>query len=72
MFANRIQNFLDAPVLPNGSFMPAFVACPAPLFAAFGPAQQAFVAEVYQRARELAQAQLRPPVRRWLPEFSRN
>lgn len=65
MFENRIRDFFAVPTIP------AFVACPAPLFATFTTAHQSFIAEVYRRARELTEAQLRTP-RRVVPEFSRN
>ena len=73
MFENRVRNFYAAPILTMSGVghQPAFVACPAPLFTSFTSAQQAFVAEVYRRAQELTEAQLRPPRRR-IPEFSRN
>jgi hypothetical protein len=72
MIANRLQGLL-APTAPaEGVFQPAFVACPAPLFATFNPAQQSFIAEVYRQAQELAQAQLRKPLRKRIPEFSVN
>ena len=74
MFANRVSNFLAAPALVPVAvgFCPAFVACPAPLFASFTAAHQAFIAEVYRRAQELTEAQMRRPARRALPEFSLN
>ncbi|HJZ53865.1 MAG TPA: hypothetical protein VKE74_02845 [Gemmataceae bacterium] len=50
--------------------LPAFVPCP--VFAAFSPSQQSFVAEVYRLAREMTEAQLRKPSRSWPPAFSRN
>ena len=49
----------------------AFVPCPCP-FAAFPPAHQMFIAEVYRLAREMTEAQLRKPARPFPPEFSRN
>jgi hypothetical protein len=49
---------------------PAFVPCP--VFLAYHPAQQLFVAEVYRVAREMTEAQLRPPARPWPPAFSMN
>lgn len=69
MFENRISNLFVPPELAPA---PAFMACPAPLFATYTAAQQAFVAEVYRRALELTEAQFRKPVRRGIPEFSRN
>ncbi len=76
MFENRISEFFADPVLaPVGvpcEECHGFVACPAPLFATFTAAQSAFVAEVYRRAQELTEAQLRKPTRRRLPDFSRN
>jgi hypothetical protein len=74
MFENRIQalytDHIPTPVAAG--FIPAFVACPAPLFATFSPSHLSFVAEVYRRAQELVAAQLQMPVRRRIPEFSRN
>jgi hypothetical protein len=74
MFANRIRDFLsDTTHIPAiAGSTPAFVACPAPLFATFNPMQQSFVAEVYRRAQELTEAQLQQPTRRLIPEFSMN
>jgi len=73
MFANRIREHF-APILTPAAtdFQPAFVACPLPVFSAFTPSHQAFVAEVYRRAQELTEAQLRKPARRPIPEFSLN
>ena len=74
MFENRIRGFFHspspAPIAAETST--AFVACPAPLYATFSPAQHAFVAEVYRRAQELARERLRQRVRSRTPEFSRN
>ena len=70
MLVNRLKEFVADPALPGS--VPAFVACPVALFATFGPAQQAFIAEVYRRAQEMTEAQLRKPARRAIPEFSRN
>jgi hypothetical protein len=74
MFANRISDYFDAPSLTPtvAIFQPAFIACPAPLMATFSAAQHAFVAEVYRRAQELTESQLRKPARRPLPQFSLN
>lgn len=77
MFQNRITGFYESAhateteTLVPASF-PAFVACPTQLFAMVGGTQQAVIAEVYRQAYELAQAQLKAPVRRRLPEFSVN
>jgi hypothetical protein len=74
MFENRIRKFLvlsESTSAIAGS-LPAFVACPVPLLAIFTPAQQSFVAEVYRRAQELTESQLRKPTRRMMPQFSRN
>jgi len=74
MFENRIKEFFAEPLTTPAlaGVVPAFVACPAPLFASFSPGQQSFVAEVYRLARELAEAQLHEPARRTIPEFSLN
>jgi hypothetical protein len=75
MFENRVRDWFASPVVTalDVEFQPAFVACPAPLFGAYGPVHQAFVAEVYRRAQEQTEAQFRePPRRRWIPEFSPN
>ena len=74
MFENRVQEYYAAPILtPAGAgVQTAFVPCPVPLFATFNYAQQAFVAEVYRRAQELAAAQLKKPTPRPIPEFSLN
>jgi hypothetical protein len=73
MLENRIGHlFRETVAAPAGSDHVGFVACPLPLFAAFTAAQQSFVAEVYRRAQELTAAQLRKPVRKTIPEFSRN
>jgi hypothetical protein len=74
MFENRIRKFLPLPEsIPafTGS-LTAFVACPVPLLAVFTPAHQSFVMEVYRRAQELTESQLRKPTRRAIPEFSLN
>ncbi len=47
----------------------AFVPCP--VFALFGPMQQAQVTEIYRIAAELTREQLRPK-RAFAPAFSRN
>jgi hypothetical protein len=74
MFANRISQFFsDTESTPGPSEPPpAFVPFPVPLFAIYTAAQQAFVAEVYRRARELTEAQLRKPAHRPRREFSLN
>jgi hypothetical protein len=75
MFENRISHLFlvpEAATLTALSPAAGFVACPAPLFATFTAAQQSFVAEVYRRAQELTESQLRKPTRRGVPEFSRN
>lgn len=74
MFANRIEKY--ASLLENAAFpMPvatAFVACPMPLFAHFSQAQQLVVAEIYRRAREMTDKQLRKPSRSAIPVASLN
>lgn len=74
MLENRIRNFLvyDESIPAAAGSLPAFVACPVPLLAIFTPAQHSFVAEVYRRAQEMTEKQLRKPTRRVIPEFSRN
>jgi len=77
MFENRIQGFFSLPArTPAASAVAgqfaAFVVCPAPLCASFTPTHQAFVAEVYRRAQELTESQLRKPSQRAIPEFSLN
>ncbi|VTT99954.1 unnamed protein product [Gemmataceae bacterium] len=73
MFENRISAFFTtsefAPVAPGST--PAFVACPVTMFGQTVN-QVAYVAEVYRRAQELTQSQLRKPVRSSRPEFSMN
>lgn len=73
MFENRISEFFTtseyAPA-PAG-FAPAFVACPVAMFGQTVN-QAAYVAEVYRRAQELTQSQLRKPVRSSRPQFSMN
>jgi hypothetical protein len=74
MFENRIRDFF-ATIDPTPAFtgaIPAFMACPVPLLANYSLAQQSFVAEVYRRAQELTESQLRKPARRLIPEFSLN
>jgi len=71
MFENRIRDFSLPASAPVNDTVPAFVACPAPLFASFSVAHQSFVAEVYRRAQELTEAQMRKPARR-IPAFSLN
>jgi hypothetical protein len=74
MFENRIRNFLASPEYTPAfaGSLPAFVACPAPLLAMYTPAQHSFFAEVYRRAQELTESQLRKPTRRRMPQFSVN
>jgi hypothetical protein len=72
MFANRIQAFTAIPNDTQTGFQPAFVACPFALFAAFNPAHQSLIAEVYRRAQELTQAQVQKPRRKRVVEFSVN
>jgi hypothetical protein len=74
MFENRIKHYYDLSESTSAfaGTQPAFVACPAPLMAAFTPAQQFFIAEIYRRALELTESQLRKPARRTIPEFSLN
>jgi hypothetical protein len=74
MFENRIRNyFAVAEQVPYGAgALPAFIACPLPLLATYSFAQQSFVAEIYRRAQELTESQMRKAVRRSIPEFSLN
>jgi len=74
MFENRIRDFLATaePTPAIAVALPAFIACPIPLVPNYGYAQQTFVAEVYRRAQELTESQLRKPARRLIPEFSLN
>ncbi len=74
MFENRIRNYwASSEYTPAfAGSLPAFVACPAPLLAMFNSTQQSFVAEVYRRAQELTESQLRKPTRRKMPQFSLN
>jgi hypothetical protein len=76
MLENRIRDQFAPAIAPVAiGVESAFVACPSPLFATFTTPHQAFVAEVYRRAQELAEAQLRETARRRtfrLPAFSLN
>jgi hypothetical protein len=74
MFENRIRAYLpiQEPTPTSAGPHAAFVACPAPLLATFTAAQQSYVAEIYRRALELTESQLRKPARRAIPEFSMN
>jgi hypothetical protein len=72
MFANRLHGLLVHTTPVEGTLQPAFVACPATLFATFNPAQLSFIAEVYKQAQELTQAQIKKPRRKRIPEFSVN
>jgi hypothetical protein len=73
MFENRISEFFTtseyAPAAAG--FAPAFVACPVAMFGQTAT-QVAYVAEVYRRAQELTQAQLRRPARNRTAAFSLN
>ncbi|WP_439630287.1 hypothetical protein [Gemmata sp.] len=73
MFENRISEFFSnseyAPVAAG--FSPAFVACPVAMFGQT-MTQVAYVAEVYRRAQELTEAQLRRPTRNRIAAFSVN
>jgi len=74
MFENRILDFfeINEPTPASAVANAAFIACPVPLLANYTFAQHSFVAEVYRRAQELTESQLRKPARRPIPEFSRN
>ena len=74
MFENRIRHFFATPdsTPALAGTQPAFVACPTPLMASFTVTQHAFVAEVYRRALELTESQMRKPTRRKIPQFSLN
>lgn len=74
MFENRISQFyrVSEEVAGIAAQAPAFIACPLPVVACFSAMQQSFVAEVYRRAQEMTEAQLRKPARRLFPEFSLN
>jgi hypothetical protein len=74
MFENRIGKFFDAAefIPANAGTLPAFIACPIPLLANYSQAQQSFVAEIYRRALELTESQMRKPAKRKIPEFSMN
>jgi hypothetical protein len=74
MFENRIRDYfaISEPTPAFAVAIPAFIACPVPLLVNYSHAQQSFVAEVYRRAQELTESQLRKPTRRPIPEFSLN
>jgi hypothetical protein len=74
MFENRISKFFATaePVSELSETLPAFIAFPVPLLANCNLAHQSFVAEVYRRAQELTESQMRKAVRRVIPEFSLN
>jgi len=74
MFENRIRDYfaINEPTPAFADTQPAFIACPVPLLATYSQAHQSFVAEVYRRAQELTESQMRKPTRRPIPEFSRN
>lgn len=73
MIENRLREwFAEAELAGTAGATEAFVPCPCPILNHFNPGQLAFVAEVYRIAREMVEAQLREPVRSWIPEFSRN
>jgi hypothetical protein len=72
MFENRISQYFPVSDQAMAAPAPAFIACPLLLVAGFSPMQQSFVAEVYRRAQEMTEQQLRKPARRLIPEFSLN
>ncbi len=74
MFENRIGKYFEAAASysANAETLSAFVACPVPLLAILSQAQQSIVAEIYRRALELTESQLRRPAKRLIPEFSMN
>ena len=74
MFENRIGKYFEAAVSypADAGTLPAFVACPVPLLANYSQAQQSLVAEIYRRALELTESQMRRPAKRLIPEFSMN
>jgi hypothetical protein len=74
MFENRISNYFQSTAsVPSGvGALPAFIACPLPLLVNYSCSQQSFVAEIYRRAQELTESQMRKSVRRSIPEFSLN
>jgi hypothetical protein len=73
MFEHRFREFFEQPIPASAAALNiAFVACPCPVLAGFGPNHQAFVTEVYRIARELTEAQLRKPARTRTPAFSAN
>jgi hypothetical protein len=70
MFANRISHYFAAQEpSPNVEPLPAFIVWPVLLVPA---PQQAYIAEVYRRAQELTEAQLRQQRRAAIPVFSLN
>lgn len=73
MFENRINAFFTtsefAPVAAGST--PAFVACPVAMFGQT-VTQVAYVSEVYRRAQELTENQLRRPTRNRIAAFSAN
>jgi hypothetical protein len=73
MFANRISAYIELELTPIGvSHLPPFVPCPIPVIAAFNQAQHSFVTEIYRRAQELTESQLRKRQPRSIPCFSLN
>jgi hypothetical protein len=74
MFENRIRDYfaINETTPAVAAAIPAFIACPVPLLANYSQTQQSFVAEVYRRAQELTESQLRKSTRRTIPEFSLN
>lgn len=71
MFENRISEFFTNTEFAPVAASPAFVACPVAMFGQTAT-QVAFVAEVYRRAQELTEAQLRRPTRNRIAAFSLN
>lgn len=71
MFENRIREFMESEPAVT-THQPAFVACPIPVVVGFTGGHLSFVAEIYRRAQELAEEQLRKPKPRLLPHFSLN
>lgn len=75
MFANRVSEFFPQPAFAPAvaGLAPAFVSCCLPALGVVSQAQQMFVAEIYRRAQEMTEAQLRKPATiRRIPEFSLN
>lgn len=75
MFANRVSEFFLEPSLAPAiaGLAPAFVSCSLPALGVVCMAQQMFIAEVYRRAQEMSETQLRKPAKvRRIPEFSLN